>query len=469
MKDINKEFTTEETWSTDTGGGAVSKARSNVARALDVLSSFDNYNNPLRTSVLLTHLGISSSTGFALIKAMLDVELLEKSSHGYIQLGPTARRWIFTPFSTRYLVLLKMRRLTNGSQKELRPFPLIPRAALWNPDLVDTVNTEGFSSPGPYRISFSNASLSNYWRIALLRSMRYAVHSHGTNISAFNTICAEDNPEKQCDDIDTLMKRGTDILLVSAVNSNNPQLIDKLQAVMNSGVPVVGVDRSPGDPSAMVSFVAASDVNIGRISAVWLAEHLQGKGRIWMLSGTKGTSPAIQREKAARQVFSQFPDIHVEALMHTNWQPEGGSAAVRSLLNKYPTPADGIWCDSGLQGIGSIDTFVQDSLPIPPHTGGNLNFMYKLAIKQHVPFVALDYPAAMGAKAVETGLDIKAGKTVLKKIETNVQVVIPRGFETLSIKADEWAELHVRWQLSDDYVLSQGASLYWNDREYSHA
>ena len=91
--------------------------------------------------------------------------------------------------------------------------------------------------------------------------------------------------------------------------------------------------------------------------------------------------------------------------------------------------------------------------------------MYLKALKKNVPHCALDYPAAMGAQSVSVALDLLRGRAVARRVETPVPVIMPRGQETASVKADIWAERHVLWDLPDDVILSQGASIRSATRE----
>jgi len=50
-----------------------------------------------------------------------------------------------------------------------------------------------------------------------------------------------------------------------------------------------------------------------------------------------------------------------------------------------------------------------------------------------------------------------------------VQIVLPRGLETQSVKADVWAERHVVWDLGDDAILSQGPALQTSFAETQRA
>lgn len=429
--------------------------KSNVQRMAAILKGFDAANTPRRTHDILTELGVTRSTGFGLLRAMVSSGWLERFDHGFLRLGPKARSLIFA-------------NLDAPESHEGRKLAASPKGATqasgapdleWDPALVRTVDASRFRKPTPHRIGFSNASASNPWRRAMLQSLSYAEKIAQAQIAEMTVLDAQDNPALQREQIDELVAQGIDLLLISITSVNDTELSDRLGTLAAEGLPIIAVDRRPNDRSSLVSFVTASDNRIGRISALWLAEHLSGQGRVWMLSGLRGASPALRRQQAALAAFSEFPGIRVENVSYTDWTERGGYEAVQELLRETHRAPDGVWCDSGLQGVGSVRCFLDAGMDVPAHTGGDLNEMYKLCLHHKVPMAALDYPASMGARALELALEVLGGNTVPMRVEEPVQIVLPRGLETTSVKADAWAELHVAWDLSDDAVLSQGPAL----------
>ena len=194
------------------------------------------------------------------------------------------------------------------------------------------------------------------------------------------------------------------------------------------------------------------------MSALWLAEHLGGRGRILMLCGREDASPCRLRLQAAMEILGLHPDIEVAAIEFTNWEAEIGHRIVQRHL-AAGARFDGVWCDSGLQGVGSLRAFVEAGHKrgtIPPHTGGEVNLMYKLAFHHKIPLCGVDYPAAMGALSFQTALDTLFGRQVPRRVEANLEIVISRGHETASVKADLFAEEKVRWDREDEYVHASG-------------
>lgn len=435
------------------------RARSNLGRIVAILDRFDNDNTPRKTSEILAAAGIGRTTGFALIRALVAEGWLARADHGLLRLGPRAAELMYSPLEPK--LALGQTPVQLSAAPALRPRDAGGHRAAddWRDDLVELVDTSRFTRGGRVRIGFANASLTNRWRQALLASMLYARRLNEDRIGDLLIHTAEDDPDRQIAQIDALVADGIDLLIVSCPNVTSQALSARLQELATAGLPVIAVDRRPSDAGSLVSFVTASDSRIGRICARWMVERLEAPARVWMLSGVEGASPAIRRQAAALAVFSAAPHVTVEAVAFSNWTEAGGYAAIDRLLDQAGRAPDGVWCDSGLQGVGSLARFRETGGPLPIHTGGDLNGMYKMALHLKLPFVAVDYPAAMGARAVEVALDVLAGKPVRRRVEVAAPVVLPRGAETPGVRADIWAETHVRWDLPDDAILSQGPSL----------
>jgi len=433
-------------------------AKSNIQRIATILKGFDAENTPRRTQDILDDVGVTRSTGFGLLRAMARAGWLERYDHGLMRLGPKAISMGYAPLEVEERTNAPSLRGAPG--KTARAEAPIPTADLeWDPSLTRTVDTSAFAAKPPYRIGFSNASVSNAWRQAMRDSLSYAHRTNRTQIADLLISDAEDDPVLQLRHVNQLVEQEVQLLLISVSSVTDTALSDRLMQLSEGGLPIVAVDRRPNDRASLTSFVTASDHRIGRMSALWLCEYLGGQGRVWMLSGLEGTSPALRRQRAALSMFSQFPGIQVDYVGHTDWTPDGGFDTVGSLLDDPGPHPDGVWCDSGLQGVGSVRQFLHRGLPVPAHTGGDLNEMYKLCLDHKVPMVALDYPASMGARALEIALDVLAGQPVPQRVEVPVQIVLPRGLETETVKADILAERHVAWDLGGQAVLSQGPAL----------
>jgi ribose transport system substrate-binding protein len=346
------------------------------------------------------------------------------------------------------------------AQEEKTGYHGVSRTLLWSTSDTPFVDTTRYKKDGPYVIGFSNASISNSWRVGMLASIQQVAADNKDKIKRLLITDASDDPAKQVSDIQDLLQRGVDILIVSAATSDALDAI--VTRAMKQGVPVVMVDRRVTSDN-FVSFVTASDRVYGHMSAQWMVEKLGGKGNIVMLPGMAGVSVAETRIATAKQIFANYPGIHVLDLQYTDWSPAKGKSVMASLLQKYGDKINGVWSDHGLQGSGAIEAFVEAGRApgtIPPITCADLNGCVKLAVQNKVPAFNYDYPPAMGGVAVKVALDVLAGKPVPHQYEMNVDVAITKGDETASVKADKSVEGYARLDKPNDLILSTGIPDY---------
>jgi ribose transport system substrate-binding protein len=329
-----------------------------------------------------------------------------------------------------------------------------PRTFLWSPSFHKMVDTSKYKKAPPYIIGFSNASISNIWRVSLLHEVQYHAYLHKDKIKKLLITDANDNPTKQIADIQDLMQRGVDLLIVSAAQS--AALDPIVTRATKRGIPVVMVDRRV-DSDNFVSFVTASDLSLGRFQAQWIVEMLNGKGNVIMLPGLAGSSPAELRIKASKEVFSQYPGIKILEMQYTDWSPAKGKKVMAALIQKYGKKIDAVLCDHGLQGSGSIEAFIEAGYKpgeIPPHTGADLNLQLQLAVKNKVPIMWINYPPLMGGIAVDVAMKVLEGASVPFIYEIPNQLIVSKGHETPSVPANIYAEDYVKMDKPGDLILS---------------
>jgi len=343
----------------------------------------------------------------------------------------------------------------------------LPRTFLWNPGFNAVVDTSKFKKPGPYTIGFSNASQADLWLVTFFQGVQWAAEKNAAKLKKFIVTDANSDPAKQVSAIQDLLNQNLDLLLV------NPATADALDPIlgraMRSGIPVVTAARRVQTDANFVSFVTASDTALARLSATWLTEDLGGKGKIVLLPGLAGASPAEMRLQAAKEVFGQFPGIEILDTQYTSWSPANGKQIMSAIIQRQGKVISGVWADSGLQGSGSVEAFLNSgfkSNEIPPHTGGDLNRMYKLAYEHKFPFCGIDYTPSIGIAAVGLALNVLEGVPVPKRLDVNFQIVVSDGNETNSIKADVPLKDYVALDKPDDFIMGHGMGPTYDPKNF---
>lgn len=310
-----------------------------------------------------------------------------------------------------------------------------PRTYLYNPNTdVCFKDTTQYKKEGPYTIGFSNAGLGDSWRVVMLHSLEASAAKHKDQIKKLIITDAGHDDAKQVADIQDLISRGVDLLIVSA---NTQQALDPaVSQAMAAGIPVVMVDRRVASDN-FVTFVTASDAMMGRLFAQWIVEKLHGKGNVVMLAGQAGSSPSENREKPAREVFAQYPGIKVLETVYSDWSPVKGKQVMQAMIAKYGKQIDAVWSAHGLQTPGSIEAFIEAGYKdgeIPPHTTSDVNGPLQMAIQHKVPMLEVGYPPAMGGVSVDVALQVLAGAPVPCIYTINSQIAVSEGDNTPSIE-----------------------------------
>jgi hypothetical protein len=67
----------------------------------------------------------------------------------------------------------------------------------------------------------------------------------------------------------------------------------------------------------------------------------------------------------------------------------------------------------------------------------------------------------MGAISFQMALDTLFGRQVPRVLEANSEIIVTRGHETKSVRADIHAEKKVYWNRADDHVHASGRLRGW--------
>jgi ribose transport system substrate-binding protein len=307
------------------------------------------------------------------------------------------------------------------------------------------VDTSQFRKDPPWTIGFSNASISNSWRVCMVQHVKYEVAKH-PEIENFYITDAEDDPAKQLSDTEDLLAKGIDLLIISPATEALRPAVDK---AMRMGIPVVMLDRAVPS-SNFVSFVESSNYLMGKMMAEWLVEKLNEKGNVIELSGIAGASPAEDRLRGANDVFDKYPAINVLAQAYCQWSPVLGKKTMAAYIARFGDKIDGVWSDSALQGSGAIEAFLDAGMAIPAVTGEDMNRYLKMWKEHGFDGVVVSFPVWQGQIAVQIAISVLNGIPVPRYVDTPrivitkddvdkyVRTDLPDGFFVDSRLPEEW-------------------------------
>ena len=166
------------------------------------------------------------------------------------------------------------------------------------------------------------------WREKQNAELRMGAYINGNVELRFTS--ANDNDERQVQQIDSLLGTGIDLLIVAPnqVKTISPA-IDR---AFERGVPVIVFERKT-DTKKYTAFISADNHEMGHTLGEFIAQQLKGHGRVIEIMGLKGSSPAIDRHKGFAEAMSQYPDIEVVATLQGDWTEQSAVNAVKEWMN----------------------------------------------------------------------------------------------------------------------------------------
>ncbi len=163
------------------------------------------------------------------------------------------------------------------------------------------------------------------------------------------TLTLADTPQKQVSDVEDLMAKGVQGLVVLAYDSST--LTPTIKKAKEKGIYIVSVDRGLTEPVQDV-YIAGDNPGLGKVCGEYMGKAMGGKGNMVVLEGIP-CEINTQRVQAFDDVMkAKFPGIKILDSQPANWSTDKGYEVMQNYLQKYPQ-LDAVWAqdDDVLTGV----------------------------------------------------------------------------------------------------------------------
>ena len=296
-----------------------------------------------------------------------------------------------------------------------------------------------------YTIGWSNAGMGDSWRQFLQSNFLAEVAAH-PEIGKYYITNADERPEKQIADIDDLISKGIDGLIVYPTVGE--VIAPAIERAYEAGIPVVVFGGSIATDK-YTSLVTQDLMGFGRGQAQWLVDQLNGKGKIIMLSGIAGNTTAEERLTGAREVFKKYPGIEILDHQYCDWSATKTKSIMEAIINAFPQ-IDGIWADSGLMSWPALESLEEAGRPLVPTTGDQLNGYAKYLTSKGIPGYVFPMTTRLSAESVKVLLEALKGNPVEK-----THFIQVTGMGPDQIAKFVRPELSDWWWIGDDQIPAE--------------
>lgn len=182
--------------------------------------------------------------------------------------------------------------------------------------------------PRKYVIGVSQCS-EDIWRDKLNDELKMGEYLNDSLIVKLAS--SNDDNVLQNKQINRFVDEGVDLLIVSP---NQLSAISKaVERAYDKGIPVILYDRKTNSDK-YTAFIGCDNYTIGKSMGSFIAQQLQGKGRVVEISGLEGSSPALERHRGFMDAIKPYPGLQVVASEGGNWKEEGGIQAMKRILKQ---------------------------------------------------------------------------------------------------------------------------------------
>jgi len=229
-------------------------------------------------------------------------------------------------------------------------------------------------------------------------------------------LSAENNEAKQRFDFETLLGLDPQVIVFQPLGvERSSELVRK---AVDSGVPVIALDRLPGD-APVALFVTADSRKVGELQAQRLVEQLGGSGNVLILQGDEIHSVSVQITEGNLSVLEGFPGIRVvQRKSHRLWDRALARLTVDEALDAFPA-VDGILANNSGMAMGAVDALRARGLAGKiPVVGADADFDACRAVLRGEILAEVDKrPYELGEAAYESALGLILGHDLKRGLE----------------------------------------------------
>lgn len=176
------------------------------------------------------------------------------------------------------------------------------------------------------KLGLSISTLNNPFFVSLKEGAEKEAKAQGTEII---TVDAQNDSAKQVSDIEDLIQKGVNVLIVNPTDSDAVKAA--IESANNADIPVITVDRS-ANGGTVVSHIASDNVAGGQMAGDFILEKLGKKGKVVELEGIPGSSAARERGEGFHKAIDGVADIQVVAKQAADFDRAKGLTVMENIL-----------------------------------------------------------------------------------------------------------------------------------------
>jgi ABC-type sugar transport system substrate-binding protein len=245
---------------------------------------------------------------------------------------------------------------------------------------------------------------------------------------------AKDDVSKQLSQVQNFIANGVDAIIVNPVDTSATAAVTR--AAADAGIPLVYVNREPGDVEKLgpkAAFVGSNEMESGTLETKEICKILGGKGKILVIEGQLSNQAAVQRTKDIHEVMAT-PDcsgIKIIAEQTGEWDRTKGQNLMTNWLSKG-MQFDAVVSNNDEMAVGALQAMKSAGVDTKKAVVGGVDATQDALASMKagdLKVTVFQDAAGQGKGAVDTALKLAKGAKVDKKVYIPFQLVTPANMD----------------------------------------
>jgi ribose transport system substrate-binding protein len=267
------------------------------------------------------------------------------------------------------------------------------------------------------KIGLSISTLNNPFFVSLKEGAEKEAKSQGTEII---TVDAQNDSAKQVSDIEDLIQKGVNVLIVNPADSD--AIKAAIESANNANIPVITVDRS-ANGGTVVSHIASDNVAGGQMAGDFILEKLGKKGKVVELEGIPGSSAARERGEGFHKAIDAVADIQVVAKQAADFDRAKGLTVMENILQGNKD-IQAVFAHNDEMALGALQALDAAGMKDVIVVGFDATDDAVKAVNDgKMAATVAQKPAEIGQKGVQTAMKVFKKESVEKFVPVSLELI----------------------------------------------
>ncbi|MEX3814075.1 substrate-binding domain-containing protein [Paraburkholderia sp. BR13439] len=268
----------------------------------------------------------------------------------------------------------------------------------------------------PLKIGMTFQELNNPYFVTMQKALNDAAASTGATVVVTD---AHHDVSKQVSDVEDMLQKKIDILLVNPTDSTGIQ--SAVTSAKKAGVVVVAVDANANGP--VDSFVGSKNYDAGVMACDYLAKSIGGSGEVAILDGIP-VVPILERVRGCKAALAKSPGVKLVDTQNGKQERATALSVTENMIQAHPN-LKGVFSVNDGGSMGALSAIESSGKDIKLTSVDGAPEAIAAIQKPDSKFVetSAQFPADQVRIALGIALAKKWGANVPKAIPVDVKMI----------------------------------------------